>query len=66
MTTFSVPNMTCGHCKAKIEDAVLELDDGAILDFDMEAREVDVDSAAGTKAVGEAIKQAGYDAVAKG
>lgn len=62
MTRFSVPNMSCGHCKAKIEDAVLEADEGAMLDFDMEARQVDIDSALDTAALAEAIKTAGYEA----
>jgi hypothetical protein len=30
--------MSCGHCKAKFEDARLEADDGADLAFDMNAR----------------------------
>ena len=44
MSRFSVPDMSCGHCKAKIEDALLEADGGAELDFNMEAREVTVES----------------------
>jgi copper chaperone len=65
MTTFSIPEMSCGHCKAKIEDAVMDADEGAIMEFDMEAREVDIDSTLDTAALAQAIKTAGYDSSAK-
>lgn len=65
MATFSIPNMTCGHCKTKIEDAVLDLDEGATLDFDMEARELDADTVLSTEQVIGAITGAGYEAAAK-
>lgn len=44
MTTFHVPDMSCGHCKAAIEDAVTQADAGAALVFDMEARRVTITS----------------------
>lgn len=66
MASYSIPDMTCNHCKAKIEDAVLDLDEGASLDFDMEARTLDVDSTSGIRAVAEAIKAAGFTVVPKG
>ncbi|MEC7762682.1 MAG: heavy-metal-associated domain-containing protein [Pseudomonadota bacterium] len=65
MTTFSVPEMSCGHCKAKIEDAVMDADEGAVIAFDMAAREVDIDSTLDTAALADAIKTAGYDATLK-
>lgn len=65
MTTFSVPEMSCGHCKAKIEDAVMDADEGAVIAFDMDAREVDIDSSLDTAALTDAIKAAGYDSQPK-
>lgn len=65
MTTFSVPEMSCGHCKAKIEDAVVDADEGAVIAFDMDAREVDIDSSLDTAALADAIKAAGYDSQPK-
>ena len=61
MSRFSVPEVSCDHCNAKIETALFEADGGADLSFDMEAREVSVDSALGTADVVEAIKSVGYE-----
>lgn len=66
MARYSIPDMHCGKCKTKIEDAVLDADEGALIDFDMDQREIDVDTTLGTKAVAEVIKAAGYDVVALG
>ncbi|MBV7380222.1 heavy-metal-associated domain-containing protein [Maritimibacter dapengensis] len=60
MTRFSVPDMSCGHCKAKIEDAVLDADEGAVMEFDFEKREVEVDSTLDPVALEAAIKGAGF------
>jgi len=62
MTRFSVPEMSCGHCKATIEEALLDADGGADLSFDMEAREVSVDSVLDTAEIVETMKAAGYEA----
>jgi len=60
MTKFSVPDMTCGHCKATIEKAVLDADEGAELDFDLEKHEVAVDSVLDAAELGAVITKAGY------
>ena len=60
MSRYSVPDMSCDHCKAKIEDALLEADGGAALDFDMDKREVAVDSVLAPGEVIETITSAGY------
>lgn len=62
MSRFAVPEMSCGHCRAKIEDALLEADGGAELSFDMEAREVEVNSVLETGEVIAAMQGAGYAA----
>lgn len=61
MARFSVPEMSCGHCKATIETALLEADAGAELTFDMEAREVEVDSVLEQGEVVAVMKEAGYE-----
>ena len=50
---LSVPEMSCGHCKATIESALAAV--GAKADFDLENREIEVSGLA-------ALKSAGYDA----
>lgn len=62
MSKFSVPEMSCGHCKATIENALHEADAGAELTFDMDARQVEVDSVLDTPAVISTMKAAGYEA----
>ena len=62
MTRIAVPTMHCGHCKAKIENALLEADVGAELSFDMEAREVEVDSTLDVSEIIATVKGAGYEA----
>ncbi|WIV52419.1 heavy-metal-associated domain-containing protein (plasmid) [Marivivens sp. LCG002] len=62
MTRFHIANMTCGHCKASVEKAVTALDDDAELDFDMETREVEIDSTASKSAILSALDAAGYPA----
>ncbi len=63
MHRYSVTDMSCDHCRAKIEDAVLDADGGAALTFDMEAREVAVDSVLETGEVLGTLKGAGDEAV---
>lgn len=62
MTTLSIPDMSCGHCKATIEKTIKGLDPAASLDFDMTSRTVAVKSAAALDAIRAALKSAGYDA----
>jgi len=64
MTTLSIPEMSCGHCKAAIEKTIAAIDPAAVLAFDLPARTVDVQSAAGLDALRVALKSAGYEATA--
>ena len=42
MTEFDVPEMTCGHCKAAVEEAIHELEPLATVEVDLTARKVRV------------------------
>ncbi|NIY80779.1 MAG: heavy-metal-associated domain-containing protein [Rhodobacteraceae bacterium] len=65
MSVFSVPDMSCGHCKASITEALEAIDDTVEIDADMDAREIDVFSEAGDEAILVALKNAGYPATLK-
>ncbi|WP_421702863.1 heavy-metal-associated domain-containing protein [Aliiroseovarius sp.] len=66
MTTWTVPSMHCGKCSAKIEAAVTEADPTAFLEFDMEARSVEVDSVLDAEALKAAFDKAGFEATQPG
>lgn len=57
---LKVPDMSCGHCKAAIEKTILALDPGANLAFNMDQRQVSVQTSAPLDAVQTALNQAGY------
>lgn len=58
---FSVPDMSCGHCKAAITTKIKDLDGTADLDFDMEGRVVTVKTSHSQDEITSALKDAGYD-----
>ncbi len=58
---FSVPNMSCGHCKSAIETAVNGADPAARITFDMDKRIVDIQSQASAADLQSAMSGAGYD-----
>lgn len=60
---FSVPDMSCGHCKMRITKA-LEGAGFSGFDVSVEAKTVTID-ASDADAVRAAIEDAGYDAVLK-
>ena len=62
MTSFHIPDMSCCHCKANVEAAVKGLDTGAALQFDMEARKVEIATKALPAAIIAALASAGYPA----
>lgn len=59
--TFSVPDISCGHCKSAIEGEVGALDDVATVTVDIGARTVTVDGSASDEAIQTAISEAGYE-----
>jgi copper chaperone len=62
MTTFSVPDMSCGHCTAAITKAIGALDATARVQCDLAAHKVAVQSSAPEAALIAAMEQAGYAA----
>lgn len=58
--TYSVPGISCDHCKRAIETEVAAVDDVTAVDVDVEARTVRV-VGGGDDAIRAAIDEAGYD-----
>ena len=57
---YSVPGISCGHCKAAIEGEVAKVTGVERVDVDIEAKTVTVDGTAGDDALRAAIDEAGY------
>ena len=66
MTKFNVPDMSCGHCKMTIEKAVTNADEGADLEFDLDARTVTVSSMLDDAALAGIMEKEGYPATLAG
>ena len=62
MTTFNVPEMSCGHCVAAIEKSIKTIDPGSSVNCDLDKRTVSVAGASPDAALIAAIKDAGYEA----
>lgn len=58
--TYSVPEISCGHCKATIEGALQGFDGVTSVDVDIDAKTVTVSGGDGA-AIVAAIEDAGYD-----
>ncbi|MEN8234426.1 MAG: copper ion binding protein [Actinomycetota bacterium] len=62
--TLTVPEISCGHCKASIEQAVSQLDGVAHVEVDVDDRAVALDfdgTDATFEAIVAAIEEQGYD-----
>jgi copper chaperone len=59
--TYSVPGISCGHCKMAIEGEVGELDTVESVDVDVDARTVTVEGTASDEEIAAAIDEAGYE-----
>ncbi len=66
MKTLSVPEMSCGHCKAAIEKAIGNLDPQAQVQVDLESKTVKVETVADDPALLAALKEEGYEATITG
>ena len=58
---YSVPNISCEHCKQSIEGAVSKLDGVESVVVDVESRSVRVEGPAPDEHVEAAIQGAGYE-----
>ncbi len=61
-TTYSVPEISCGHCKSTIEAAVQGLGDIERVEVDIDAKTVTVEGG-DRDAIITVIEDAGYDVV---
>ena len=60
ITKYSIPEMTCAHCKMAIDQAIKLLDTAAVLNFDMTAQIITLQSDISTVAVRRVLQEAGY------
>jgi copper chaperone len=64
MTTLSIPDMSCGHCKATVTAALTSVPGVAAVEVDLSDRTARVDGNAPLAALLTALDQAGYPATA--
>ena len=61
---YTVPDISCGHCKQAIESEVGQVDGVDTVVVDVDQRTVTVDGSAGDEAIVGAIQEAGYEVAA--
>lgn len=59
--TYSVPGISCGHCKAAIEGEVGKLSEVERVVVDVDTKTVEVSGEATDEELRRAIEEAGYD-----
>lgn len=62
MTTFSIPDMTCGHCKSAVTTAIQKLDPTATVLVDLVTRRAEVTSSKPEAAIIAALSAVGFPA----
>jgi copper chaperone len=62
MTTLSIPDMTCGHCKAAVEAALAALLGARDIAVDLSSRQATVHGEVQVPALLAALDAAGYPA----
>jgi len=60
MFTYTVSDMTCGHCERAIRNEIQALDPQAEVQVNLEAQSVQVHSSQSLQAIQQAIEAAGY------
>lgn len=63
---LAIPDMSCGHCKATVERTIIDLDSGADVIVDLDAKTADVKTTAAPQAILTALKAEGYPATVIG
>jgi copper chaperone len=58
--TFSVPNLSCGHCVRAVTEAVKAADPAGQVQADPATQQVEVTSTLPREAVAAALAEAGY------
>ncbi len=64
--TFNVPDMSCNHCKMRIEKTMNESGKVKSLDVDLASRKVSLESDLDENALIDLFDKAGYDATVSG
>jgi copper chaperone len=62
MTTLSIPDMTCGHCKASVEGALGSLPDAGTVTVDLTERTATATGAATAASLIRALDAVGFPA----
>jgi copper chaperone len=62
MTTVSIPDMTCGHCKASVEQALSRVAGAGTISVDLAARTATVSGAASAESLIRALDEVGFPA----
>lgn len=63
MYTYKVSDMTCGHCEKAIRNEIEDLDAAAVVDVNLDTKEVRVSSEKSAADIQAAIKEAGFTAL---
>ena len=61
---FNVPDMSCGHCTASIKTAITALDKDAMMDIDIDAKTVGIESQKSAAEIIDALDWIGFPATA--
>lgn len=62
MTTLSVPDMTCGHCKASVTQALTSVAGTSSVEVDLTTRQVSLTTTAPEAALLAALDEVGFPA----
>ena len=60
MYEYTIPDMSCQKCVGRITKSVQELDAKATLEFDLENKQVKIESSQSDSALREQLSEAGY------